>query len=91
MRRAEHARLLARERDEEDVAPELLRAWPASSRAISSSAAVPEALSSAPRCGSVLSGRQRVAPAEAEVVVVRADHDGGRGSAVARLQKRRRR
>ena len=75
VRRAEHALLLARERDEDDVARELaacareLRARPRAGRRARTRCRRRRT------CGSCAVGRQRVAPADAEVIVVRADHD----------------
>ena len=56
------ARLLARERDEHDVARQRAPARRRAARAISRTVAVPDALSSAPRCGTWLSGASEWRP-----------------------------
>ena len=50
----------------------------ASERAASSSAAVPEALSSAPTCGSCFSGASESRPPIPKMIVVRTEHDDPR-------------
>ena len=94
VRRAQQPALLAGERDEHQGARKPRALSAAATRAISMTAEVPDALSSAPLwiCPS-RSGRHRQVAAEADVVVVRADDDGfwSRRVGVAARQTRRRR